>query len=129
MAEEQQYLKAVHSMEIGDESAKTTVAFHKLSGIGCEFDADFAVSLLEERAKDKDSEAQWMLGLCYEYGIGTEQDMDQALTLYRRSIRAKNPIGRFIMQNGKNRRGGGALKIDKGLLSLSLSFYGVKNIQ
>ena len=54
-----------------------------LSGSGgVEVDADSAVALLEELLKDNQLEAMWMLGLCYEYGLGTEQDIDRAKQLY-----------------------------------------------
>ena len=71
-SDEAQYRKAVHAMESGDESAKTEVAYYKLSGCGgVEIDAAGAVALLEERKKEADCEAKWMLGLCCEYGVGT----------------------------------------------------------
>ena len=70
-------------MRSGDEKAKTKVAFFKLSGRGgVDVDEDEAVVLLEERVKDGDCEAKWMLGLCCEYGIGTEQNIERAQNLY-----------------------------------------------
>ena len=72
--DEKLYREALKMMESGVESAKTKVAFYRLSGRGgAEIDAKGSVSLLEDRAKELDGEALWMLGLCCEYGIGTEQ--------------------------------------------------------
>ena len=86
MSDEARYREAVHAMECGDERAKTRVAFYKLSGRGgAEVDADEAVALLEERVKDKDDEAMWMLGLCCEFGTGTEQNIERAESLYWQS--------------------------------------------
>ena len=96
-----QYAEALNAMEHGDVNAKTKVAFYKLSGLGgVEVDEDEAVALLEERAKDGDSEAKWMLGLCCEYGMGTEQDIHRAELLYQQSKKAGNVVGRFLLENG-----------------------------
>lgn len=48
-------------------------------------DAEEAVKLLEEQVCEGDSEAMWMLGLCKEFGMGTEQDCDEAKKLYEKS--------------------------------------------
>ena len=45
-------------------------------------DADAAVALLEEKVKDGDAEAMWMLGVCCEFGMGMEQDVERAEQLY-----------------------------------------------
>ena len=84
--EEKQYANAKHAVETGDESAKTELAWFMLSGRGgAVVDADGAVELLEERVKEGDVEAMWMLGLCKEYGRGTEQDCEGATELYEKS--------------------------------------------
>ena len=73
---ETKYKEVVEAVEKGDSKAKTKLAYYKLSGYGgCEIDADEAVVLLKERVKDKDTDAMWLLGLCYEYGMGCEQDI------------------------------------------------------
>ncbi len=70
----------------GKEKSKTKVAWFKLAGQGgYEVDADGAVVLLEEKAKGKDSKAMWMLGLCYEYGMYYDQNMEKAELLYKQS--------------------------------------------
>ena len=65
--------------------------------------------------EDKDPEAKWKLGLCYEYGMGCEQDLDKAEELYKRSCEGGSAIGKFLMENGKGSRGSGIMKAN-GLL-------------
>ena len=111
--DEVRYGDAVRAMEEGDEGAKTVVAFYKLSGRdGAEIDWSEAVALLEERTKDGDSEAAWMLGVCYEFGMGTEQDLKQAELLYCRSCEAGNDVGQFFASNGCNERGSRVMKVE-----------------
>ena len=111
--DELQYREALRTTKSGDERTKTTVAFCKLSGHGSvEVDADGAVALLEERVKDRDCEAMWMLGLCCEYGMGTEQDIERAEKLYRGSNGRRNVVGWFLMTNGKSERGTGVMKVN-----------------
>ena len=106
-----EYEKAVHAMERGDKRAKTKVAFCKLSGRGgAVFDAEGAVALLEERVKDKDAEALWMLGMCCEFGIGMEQDIKRAELLYKAPVKS-NVVGLFLWGKGKNQRGNEAFAI------------------
>ena len=105
-----QYREAVSAMENGDAKAKTKVAFYKLTGLGgVEVDEEGAVVLLEERAKDGDNEAKWMLGLCCEYGIGIDQDIKRAKLLYQQSGEGGNVVGEFLMKNGRSKRGTGGM--------------------
>ena len=108
--------EAERAMESGDERAKTKVAYYKLSGRGgAEVDAKGAVVLLEERARNGDCEAKWMLGLCCEYGMGIEQDIKRAETLYRESCEGDNVVGKFLKENGEGRRGSGIMHVHYGL--------------
>ena len=112
MKNEVQYREAVRSMESGDESAKTRVAYCMLSGSGSvKVDADGAVALLEERIKDEDCEAMWMLGLCCEYGVGIEQDVERANKLYRESLKGGNVVGKFLLNYRSGGRGTGEMKL------------------
>ena len=105
-----EYRAVLRAVEGGDNKAKTKLAWYKLSGYGgAEVDEDGAVKLLEERVKDKDIEAMWMLGLCYEYGRGCEQDIEKAEELYGLSRDGGNEIGKFLSENGKNERGSGVM--------------------
>jgi len=113
---EAQYKEAVQATERGDESSKTIVAFYKLLGLGgAGVDVEGAIALLEERAKERDCEAKWILGLCCEHGMGMEQDIERAEVLYRESLEGGNAIGEFLTKNGKGGRGSGVMKVYYGL--------------
>ena len=113
-SEEKEYRDALSAVKRGDESTKTTVAWYKLSGYGgAEKDEEGAVALLEERVKEGDTEAMWMLGVCNEFGIGTEQNIERAEELYRQSSDGENRIGEILMKNKEYERGGGNLKIER----------------
>ncbi len=108
---ELKYEEVKSAVERGDESAKTKLAWLKLSGLGgAEVDEDGAVALLEERVKDKDSDAMWMLGVCNECGIGIEQDIERAEMLYQQSNERGNKIGAFFVSNRDYERGSGIIK-------------------
>ena len=108
--EQSQYKDVVRAVESGDNKAKTKLAWYKLSGCGgAEVDEEGAVALLEERVKDKDVEAIWMLGLCYEYGMGCEQDIERAETHYGESRRGGSVIGEFLAEHGREERGSGKM--------------------
>ena len=93
-------------------SAKAKIAFDRLSGHGdVEVDAVGAVALLEELAKQGDSEAMWMLGLCLEYGVGTQRDIGRAVMLYNQSCEAKNVVGEFLLKNEEGGRGSGRMVV------------------
>ena len=109
--EESEYKEILRAVEGGDNEAKTKLAWYKLSGCGgAEVDEDGAVVLLEEREKDKDVEAMWMLGLCYEYGMGVEQDLKRAEELYKGSSEDRSVIGKFLAEHGEEERGSGRMK-------------------
>ena len=61
--------------------------------------------------KDKDTEAMWLLGLCYEYGMGCEQDLEEAQSLYKQSSYCRNVIGKMFLWNETFRRGTGMMKL------------------
>ena len=112
-SKEEDYKAVLEAVERGDDSAKTKVAWYKLSGVGgCEIDANGAVALLEERVKDKDAEAMWMLGVCNEFGRGCEQDISRAEELYKQSGDGGNEIGKILVRNKdeEHSRGCGYLK-------------------
>ncbi len=111
-SDEVEYEEALRAAERGDSEAKTKLARFKLSGRGgAEVDEDGAVAMLKECVGDKDSDAMWMLGLCYEYGMGCEQDVEEAEKLYKRSSDGGNVIGVFLFENGKDDRGSGVMKV------------------
>ena len=110
---ELKYEDVEKAVEGGDESAKTKLAWLKLSGLGgAEKDEDGAVALLEERIKKgDDGEAMWILGVCNEYGLGTEQDIERAEDLYKQSSERGNEIGKFFEMHEWWGRGDGKMKM------------------
>ncbi len=104
------YDDVVEDSKRGLVSAKIKLAWLKLSGLGgAEKDEDSAVVLLEERAKDQNGDAMWMLGLCYEFGMGCEQDIEEAQRLYEECNGCGNVIGEFFVKYGKDKRGTGIM--------------------
>ena len=100
MLPEEEYITRLKAVESGDNSAKTKLAWFMLSGHeGAVVDVDKAVVLLRERVKDGDCEAMWMLGVCYELGIGTERDIEGAVKLYDQSHEEGNEIGEILKWN------------------------------
>ena len=75
-------------------------------------DADAAVALLEEKVKDRDAEAMWMLGVCCEFGMGTEQDVDRAEQLYKRGAEQGNATAEALDEILKSRKGRGSTFMD-----------------
>ena len=107
------YEAVVTAVEKGDERAKTELAWYILCGYGgARKDVDEAVRLLEERARARDGEAMWMLGLCKEYGNGTEQDIERAEKLYKQSRKALNVIGKILAWNRFHGRLSGRMSIN-----------------
>ena len=107
---EEEYKEVLSAVERGEESAKTKLAWYKLSGMGgAKVDVDGAVKLLEERVKENDGEAMWMLGLCKEYGRGIERDIEGAEKLYEESKEAGNEIGEILAGKGGKGRGSGKM--------------------
>ncbi len=109
---EEEYKEVLRAVEKGEESAKTKLAWYKLSGIGgAQVDVIGAVKILEERVKERDCEAMWMLGLCKEYGRGTEQDLEGAEKLYKECAEAGNEIGDILVKKEVYGRGSGRMVI------------------
>ena len=97
ITEEEEYKKVSRAVDDGDNKAKTKLAFYLLTGKGgAEIDEDRAVALLEERVEERETDAMWMLGLCYEYGIGCEEDFKRAMSLYEQSSDGGNAAGRLL---------------------------------
>ena len=75
-------------------------------------DADAAVALLEEKVKDGDAEAMWMLGVCCEFGMGTEQDVERAEQLYQRGLKQEDTTAKLLTDKLKNKNGRGCTQMD-----------------
>lgn len=92
-----QYDEVKKAVDSGDAGMKTKLAWLMLSGLGgAEKDVFGAVALLEERVKENDSDALWMLGVCCDCGIGIEQNFQRAVALYKQSGAEGNSIGSFF---------------------------------
>ena len=110
---ELKYDDVKNAVESGDEKTKTKLAWLLLSGLGgADVDEDGAVALLEERVKEGDTEAMWILGICLEFGLGTEQDLKRAKKLYQQSCDGGNEIGWFFVRHEENGRGDGYLRMN-----------------
>ena len=66
-----------------------------------------AVGVLKQAAKARDSEAMWMLGVCFEYGVGVEQDISRAEQLYQMSEKQQNQSAALLLGKLKNHNGRG----------------------
>ena len=107
---ELKYEDVKRAIEGGNNSATTKLAWLKLSGLGgADVDEDGAVAMLEKRVRDRDTDAMWILGACYEYGMGIEQDIKRAEALYKQSSEKGNEIGLFFEYRGWNIRGSGKM--------------------
>ena len=114
MNEKEEYKQVVEALKEGNKEAKTKLARYLLSGYGgVQIDEDRAFDILKERVtKDGDAEAMWMMGLCYEYGMGCETSVEEAESLYKRCREGGNATGEFLVENGEgNERGSGVMKV------------------
>ena len=75
-------------------------------------DTKAAVALLEERVKDGDAEAMWMLGVCCEFGMGTGQDVARAEQLYQRGAEKRNATAKLLTDKLKNENDRGFEQMD-----------------
>ena len=76
-------------------------------------DAHGAVVVLEERTKDHDSQAMWLLGLCCEFGMGTEQDTQRAQQLFKQAAQQGDETAKLLVVDKlKNKNGRGCLEMD-----------------
>ena len=112
-SKEEEFISDLDAFERGYGCEKTQTAWYILSGHG---DADIgsnrAIALLEERVEEGDTEAMWMLGICNEFGLETEQDTERAELLYAQSRDGKNEIGDVLVKNGFwHERGNGYLEM------------------
>ena len=102
----------------GEGNSATELAWKLLSGRGDGVaDAEEAVEILEERVEAGDFDAMWMLGICKEFGKGTEQNLKMAENLYEQSSKGGSPIGSLLHSSTDYDRGSGKMVI-RGSLNL-----------
>lgn len=88
----------IRKAEQGDAEAQLAYGrLLKTTGNGVEQDWQKAVEMLECAANQGNEDAQWELGLMYEYANHVSQDQTKALDLYRRSAEAGSPIGLYLV--------------------------------
>ena len=79
-------------------------------------DADGAVVLLEDlvnkHRNNNNADAMWMLGVCCEFGIGTEQDVHRAEQLFESAAQQGNTTAMLLADRLKNRNGRGCMEMD-----------------
>ena len=75
-------------------------------------DANGAVVVLEERTKHHNAQAMWLLGLCCEYGIGTQQDTQRAEQLFQQAAQRRNKTAKLLVGKLKNKKGRGRLDMN-----------------
>jgi len=68
------------------------VAFQKLQNK----DITGAIPILDECVKTGDRDALWMMGICFEYGMGVPKDIERAVALYNQSKDLGSIIGKFM---------------------------------
>lgn len=69
----------------------------KTTGNGVEQDWTKAVEMLQQAAAQGNADAQWELGLMYEYANHVDKDETRALELYRSSADQGSPIGLYLV--------------------------------
>ena len=81
-------------------------------------DADGAVVLLEDlvnkHRNNNNTDAMWMLGVCCEFGIGTEQDVHRAEQLFESAAQQGNTTAMLLTDKLKNKNGRGCMEMDLG---------------
>ena len=100
-----------------DKKARIKLVWYKLSGVGCGKIDDEDIAFLEG-VKDKDKKAMWLLGLCYEYGMGCQQDLEKAHSLFEQAQALDGGRVVSILEGERDRRqirvksaGGGLLHL------------------
>ena len=66
--------------------------------------------MLKKRAESGEENAMYLLGLCYEFGIGETKDIEQAERIYKELQEKGNVVGTFLYKHCcQNGRGSGPL--------------------
>ena len=73
-------------------------------------DADGAVVVLQQQVDEHhDAQAMWLLGLCCEYGRGTEQDTQRAEQLFQQAAQQGDETAKLLVDQLRNSSGRGCL--------------------
>lgn len=60
-------------------------------------DHDLAIGWLKRSAQNGSEDAEYLLGTCYENGVGVTRDLTQAVKYYERSARAANRYAQYAL--------------------------------
>lgn len=88
----------INKAEQGDPQAQLEYGrLLKTTGNGVDQDWPKAVEMLQRSADNGNADAQWELGLMYEFENHVAKDEAKALELYRQSADAGSPIGMYMV--------------------------------
>ena len=114
--------QAAHTDQVAQMAATTTTtktatekALWMLEGRdGMARDADGAVVVLQQQVDEHhDAQAMWLLGLCCEYGMGTQQDTQRAEQLFQQAAQQGDETAKLLVGKLKNsKKGRGCLDMD-----------------
>ena len=122
------YRNAERSAGCKNDDAKKDLAWFLLTGRGgAKIDENRALALLNECSMNNDCEAMWMLGLCFEFGKGIEQNIKEAQLYYQRSDAGGNAIGQYLAHRTHNKLATGKMEVES-LFSQVFSFNNVQRM-
>ena len=67
--------------------------------------------LANKHRNNNNADAMWMLGVCCEFGIGTEQDVHRAEQLFESAAQQGNTTAMLLTDKLKNKNGRGCMEI------------------
>ena len=71
------------------------------------------IKQLNKEVEAKNGEAMWVYGICKEFGIGTEQDMEKARDLYEESENLGSASGNFLASKTRSGRAPGEIALTR----------------
>lgn len=96
---EERFTRFQRNAQAGDAWAMASLHHCYQKGLGTERDPDRASFWARQagRAERPAGLGRYLLGRCYDYGIGVPASEEQALRLYRESVDAGSPLGRHAL--------------------------------
>ncbi len=88
----------IQKAEQGDAAAQLEYGrLLKTTGNGVDQDWGKAISMLQKAAENGNPDAQWEMGLMYEFSDKVQKDEAKALSLYRKSAEGGSAIGLYMV--------------------------------
>lgn len=78
-------------------NAKLALAFFYTNKSAPENKQEWAFSIAKQFAESGNDQANILLALMYDRGIGTEEDTSKAMDIYKKEVEASNPIALYIL--------------------------------